>query len=1714
MARLKQLLLALLLTLLAAPAAAATFNFTPGSTPAASLCSSFWSVSGSTFTCNFGRVTLNPGDSITASSAITINAPNGFRIRGNQLGSSSAPVNLVSSYGSVEIDGTTVFGNVQNNAGIDIEDAVVNGNVTSQYGDLVVQNTTVNGNLTSNSEIEVTDESVINGNVLSNGNEVVIDDSNVNGNVQGNNGVTLDNTAVSGSVTAPNGPLEFEDSIVQGPVTTPCCTLISEDSQLLGGGEIQSGMEVDGGVLQGDFILTAANEVTLDNITMPSGSIQSASTVEISNSELGTPTSPVYVNAIAGDVEVNDSIIYGELIAPDYAEIDIDSNSSVNAYCFPSTPECNDAGAPPQVQRPLAWCGDVWQEGSAGGGFYPTDYVLPEEALNEPLPANLEPGDYLRRGNFGDVGENYTTSGATSRLFIDGDLTIQSGRRLNIGGPAENLLIIVTGNLTIEADVRINGYIFAEGNINLQRGNFGPQRSIFNGAITAQNNLSQTGGRPGGTATINYQPVPSSLAGGGFCLATPKNELYLQFNDGPWGSNPGDVFDSSANNLPVQAVNNPQFDDTSSALVNDVNGFGTCGYADLERSSSQGFQVESIPAIEFAGSFTTGTWFRLDSYPPNGQFMTLMGAGEEFEVSVTREGGGQAEVRMRWMNRNNNDYVRVDTGSQIALNTWYYIAFRYQPRAQSWFLFNDSGAEIDSATVTQNSPLRPIEANFEFGNYSAFPSNDALNGNIDETQLFRGALTNAEIAALPQQRSFCDDTPLTCFAEDGESDTLFGETWTSSTSSGNFTPAIVDGRVRLTEASQEQSTRITLNRSFPAAGNRLEFEFSLYAYGGNAADGIAVVLSDADVQPESGSFGGSLGYAQRDTGDPGFAGGWLGIGFDEFGNFSKAAEGRVGGDSPGGLSPDRVALRGAEQNGYPFLKNSVTLSPGIDSTGGTPGPGHTYRIVVDSRVAGTSVISVERDTNNGNGYQTVIAPFNVFAEFPGQQPVVPDDFLVSFTGSTGENFNIHEFDDLQICAIASEPIIRVVDHFRLSHDDQGIACLASPVTVTVCGNDDCSQQIGDPVDVTLETTAGNWANGSSQTVTRTVNGGSDTFALRNIVGGPAEISVANSAPTPQNPTRCFIGTTESDCIVDFANAGLAFYDADGLSPIANQVAGTNFAARLRAVETNTLTGACEARVEGTQTVNLGYECRNPGSCIAGQTLSHNDDPLGANDLGSSANTTPLELTFDAQGYAPLDLVYTDVGEVQLHANLQLDEDGVDPGLPLIGTSNPFVVKPYSVVVIDAENSEGEANPGTTSSGRGFTAAGRDFSTLVEVRNALGQATPNFGNEDDPEVVTVNFGGLVYPNPGVGTAGLLQNNGSFETNGTTGQFINSEISWHEAGTITLTGALDDNDYLGAGDIVDQPASGAIGRFYPNVFNLSASQFTDACGSFSYMNQPQIETELEIEALGESGNILANYTSGNYDGTAEIGFVAKDDAAAATSLGSRLTVAAASWEEGVYTLNDLTASFARLADDEPDGPYEELDIGVYVASEIDSRRFAGLDFDASAVGPCSGSDCSAVQVSGQLDLRFGRYVLENIGGPETELLPVVLRADYWDGERFVPNIADNCSMTDFNSLRQLDNSEVPGNEALDVSPTGSNGALLVEGENAQDSLLWTPPANASPDNLGEFIFEYESPAWLQFEWLNDDDETHINPRAIGSFGQYRGNDRIIYWRETGW
>ena len=305
-----------------------------------------------------------------------------------------------------------------------------------------------------------------------------------------------------------------------------------------------------------------------------------------------------------------------------------------------------------------------------------------------------------------------------------------------------------------------------------------------------------------------------------------------------------------------------------------------------------------------------------------------------------------------------------------------------------------------------------------------------------------------------------EDAPI-CF-EDDFSGSVLDPDW-QALMGINYTPQVVsvyniadqqwENRLRLTEWSNNISTALTYNRVFDTTQNLIIVEFDYYAYGGCGsnhtgsgvlgADGIVSVLYDASVgpSPQPGGSGGSMGYAQYRRGStnyPGFEGGWIGMGIDEYGNFANCNELRNGGQplwgcplsGSGNFGAQNhygvVSLRGDGEGltGYQFLASTEDkLQPSLAVKGFDDYYSGRYKFVVDARDPNHLYLYLDRDTSAspGDNYSSIIDQFDA-KETQYNQGDTPPEVRWAVTSGTGGGCNRHEFSWIRIkgdCGIYS-----------------------------------------------------------------------------------------------------------------------------------------------------------------------------------------------------------------------------------------------------------------------------------------------------------------------------------------------------------------------------------------------------------------------------------------------------------------------------------------------------------------------------------------------------------------------------------------------------------------------------------------------------------------------------------------------------------------------
>ncbi|RVU33069.1 hypothetical protein EOE67_18525 [Rheinheimera riviphila] len=949
---------------------------------------------------------------------------------------------------------------------------------------------------------------------------------------------------------------------------------------------------------------------------------------------------------------------------------------------------------------------------------------------------------------------------------------------------------------------------------------------------------------------------------------------------------------------------------------------------------------------------------------------------------------------------------------------------------------------------------------------------------------------------------------LTCFNDDFSASSL-SSSWAVSRSNGTFTPSIVNNRLRMTESNGNQSTAASYQRLFPGLANLVIVEFDQFAYGrtsGEGADGMAVVLSDASITPQPGAFGGPLGYGTKPGPPviPGFAGGWLGVGLDEYGNYS--AEGGVG--TPG-RRRQAVVLRGSGSgsSGYRYLAgtcsngntstNGNCLSPAVDNNGVS---GHRYKVTVDSRVSGQAMVKVERNT--GGGYETLINSFNALSATG--QAAVPTNFALSLTGSTGGANNIHELDRVQICALKSEPVGEQIDHFEFTYSGQALTCKAETFTIKACKNPACTELVTGSVSATL-TPASGWTSGTGLTGGNVLNfsGGTATATLSKTTAGSVVVGVSSSVPStkPLSSTLCQKGSatpTAADCKVQFDESGLVFSVPDKLA--AKPVSGIV----VRALKSDGSQSCAPTFVSVNRTVKFWSEYVNPTTLTAtpaparAVTVSHG---ATTNSIGKDlAGSTSFNLSFNASGEATIGLNYTDAGQLNLHAQYTGSAATNDAGLVMNGR-DLFVSAPAGVCIIT------DTYCTTDSVGCPvYKKAGEAFTTTLSARAWQSDGDTNFC---DNTTTTPSFilnaiplrHSLVAPSGGV-TGNLTPTSYNHVAQADANTLVATKIS--EVGIFNLQ-AGGNLTYLGMpinlGSSMNNPK---LGRFVPDRFELvEGSIISGSCSSFHYLSQPAT-VNMTVNAVNAEGIVTQNYRQNFALATSSL--VAENNNSG-TDLTPRIEQfpVGMGWNNGVSIRS--AAPFKLLRAATADGPFEQVLFGLQLKDNDGNRsELAGKDQLTTAAGICSGAACLSKVIHAETKWRYGRMQIVNALGSEQSNLPVQLKAEYFNGQQFVPNTLDNCSPVA--PARLLVSAGT--NPVLTVSGNPKN---LSNGSSAAFDLLLSPPGVERPDPLiYPLQYQLSDYPWLQYDWNPGVAPLLENPTGEAVFGGFRGNNRQIFWREN--
>jgi len=418
------------------------------------------------------------------------------------------------------------------------------------------------------------------------------------------------------------------------------------------------------------------------------------------------------------------------------------------------------------------------------------------------------------------------------------------------------------------------------------------------------------------------------------------------------------------------------------------------------------------------------------------------------------------------------------------------------------------------------------------------------------------------------------------------------------------------GALRLTSAATGQASFVIYNRPINASSG-LSITFNIHAYGGSGADGISFFLIDGNASPTaSGAPGGSLGYAANTSGAAGLVGGYLGIGFDEFGNFSAPESGP---NSPGARA-DSIAVRGRQASNYQYLAGTGTLAPGIDVIEGTRSAAQK-KVQLDLTPAG--VLSVKIDLNNdgvfsgSNEIPAALQNYNVTAN----NGALPSTFKFGFSASTGGSTNVHEITGLDVITFNNTPYVPLVNFTSSSASvSEGAASLNLTAQIDVATSNTVT------VPVTLSGTA---VNGTDYTLSNNVI----TILPGQLTGSITLNPVNDSLVEPNETAVVTMGTPTGATLSPQNNVFTATIIDDDYSVAATgSPTYVENASPIVIAPTTTITGDLTASTITSATVSIGSGFSSAEDRLGIQGQSGTSGTIASTSITWSYNTTSGVLT--------------------------------------------------------------------------------------------------------------------------------------------------------------------------------------------------------------------------------------------------------------------------------------------------------------------------------------------------------------------------------------------------------------------------------------------------------------------------------------------------------
>ncbi len=662
-----------------------------------------------------------------------------------------------------------------------------------------------------------------------------------------------------------------------------------------------------------------------------------------------------------------------------------------------------------------------------------------------------------------------------------------------------------------------------------------------------------------------------------------------------------------------------------------------------------------------------------------------------------------------------------------------------------------------------------------------------------------------------------------------------------------------------------------------------------------------------------------------------------------------------------------------------------------------------------------------------------------------------------------------------ISALSLPVTTAVIHHFEITHDGTALTCEPETISIKPCSNSDCSSVISSDVTVSLIPTG--WLGGDTKTITS----GAGSFQLSNTTAGSYTLGVSSSSPTASNAVVCVNSSAgNSSCDIVFYDTGFV-YDVPTLSSCSTSANITISAVRL-----DDVTQACVPTFQNTsQTLNFWSSYSSPASGT--QQVIINNGAINTT-VATSSPGTAIALNFNASGQATITATYNDAGQLTLNSSY------TSGSLTLSGSDSFVAVPPKFYVYSDDSNAACASNDASCSA---FKATGSNFNLKVRAACTDNSVTPNF---------QLNSITIAHTNSAPAIAQGSISVSSFNmASGDNGEHTISNLSVTEVGVNTFSATSP--SYFGLTG--PSGTSAYIGRFYPDHFTIDSTTVTDrsdilGCGdNFTYMDE-NFKYTFNLRAENTSSALTLNYSGTfaklNVTTLSEMNYATTDSN---SDYSSRTSVSSSgSFSNGIAAVT-ATVSLARQSTTEI--PLTAFSTGI---NPLDSDSVILGSYNLALTG---GSNTHGTL--GATELRFGRGIVNNAFGSEFITLKLPWQTQYYVNAQtgFATNNNDSCSPLT-SGLIDLSNSAsnpAQGITSIAIGAGTTSATINNNPVSAGDAnLTFSAPSNSGYTDID---INFSTLDYLQFDW--DSNGTHNNnpPTVRATFGSFRGDDRIIYWKE---